>query len=561
MPREISRTRDHYLRLATEARLNGDMGEVKRLRDEYRDADGVSHATACAVWRKAGLAKPRKARADKGKGRIITADHVEALNALEVRSERAQKHKVNLPRTTAVGYLEEQGVVPKASASTWARAQKRTGFTMKHGKWDSPSQIMRSLGPCDVFLVDASQPVQYYPAADGKVELNVKRGLLEYKSEKRRDGALKRYLVVDHSTNAIWAYYAFAKGENAHDFTRALWEAMRYKGEDIAMGGIPRLIYSDPGSALTSQQFKSVFEPFGCELKTHEPGRARSKGGVEVANVWWEAKFEMLLIATGVRNFTLEELNQRAWATCARRNREFIIRRLNPPAPADVAWRRYFANHAEAKPLVYPPDWDVVANLMRGREYSRVVNSALRISLDRNSYCLKSLIHYPEVQKDQSIRISKDPLVPGNIVIFTQDGARHSIPPESMDEFGKPVSSPVYGINYKAQPDDAATKAYKHALKTPLPQSQEEQSRVVAFGPNAPELHTVRDGQALRAPTRMVTRAAWWDAYCEAWGVDGPVAMEVYRRLYRDAPEGKEQDIGVAWHEDEELSPDYQESV
>jgi hypothetical protein len=545
---------DNYLsdilRLAHNARAAGDKKAVTALVERYAREAGVSKPTAYSIFKKQGLIEKRKARADKGTSKVSVED-AQKVARTQQETQRRARHKILYPLNESINVCRELDCITEASDSTYRRALKRIGYDPQFREGDRPYIMLRSLRPGDVLQVDASQPVQWYVSKNGRYELNFQRGLLEYKDDKRREGPLKRYLVTDHKTGAVWPYYVEAKGERAIDYIRIIWEATKYKGDDIPMAGLPRLIYSDPGSGLTATIFQNVFATMGVELKAHEAHHPRSKGTVESSMRRWEEKFELGLIARGIKFFSVEELNVLAFNWAMQRNRTHVNKKLK--SPAFPFWTKWLAEHPEYKP-VYPPEWETIKRMATGLKKSRRVHAGMQLWYNTRLYILSPLADYSECQKGCEVRFVEDPFAPTDILVMTDDGQRHRIKAQVMED-GVPVDAPVMGREFKSLPDDMATKAYKVVMSLPLPAAQKP-ADIVAFD-NSRTFVNSQAGTAGDIPRHKVSRAQWWDEYVSTWGVHPVIARKTFEARYGEkAAEGYEDEIGVAWHEENAADTD-----
>lgn len=530
------------LREAHEAKLAG----VKNMAPyvaRYAAAAKVSRVTAYEAF--GALVAKRKPRSDKGKSKL-SDDHALLVAREQLVTQRKKRGKLKSPLSHCKEDLDKMGALPPVSISTVRRRLAELGYDPSHRDTDRPYIQLSDYGPGDVIEVDASQPVFWYLREKGGFKLNLAKEHYEYKPGKQRLGALIRYLVVDHCTGAIWLHYAQAAGERATDFARSCWEAFAYKGDEFPFGGLPRLIYADPGAGLTAELFKSVWEPLGVQIKPHMPGHARATGSAEGSMPVGE-RFELSLMRRGLAEFdNVDDLNELAYEFCRERNETRYFARLKGTRFA--AWRRWLVEH----PATYPPAWDVIERMMTGRVHTRTIERGYLIRYNTRGYMLSSLMHYRECQKGQKIAFIENPYDPLEIYVLTHDGQRHLIRPEVLDEFGRPLSAPKLGVEFKSLPDDMATTARKRALALTPPPSPSG-ARVISISDANGQMAQGRDGIMTAAPRLLISREEWWTAYHEAWEVAPAIVKQIFRARYGEAEEGFADEVGVAWHEDAEM--------
>ena|GEM_PF-3612734 len=516
-----------YLREAQKAVERGE--KITQYVQRYSMESGVSLQAAYKSFGESGVVAPRKPRSDRGDSKL-SKDDVLSVAALQERSRRHGKNKRPLPATVAVETLVQDGIVADASVSTYRRQMKAAHLDRQSRDQAPPYTELRSLRPGDVFQIDASQAAQWY-LVEGRFSLDRDGDMMSYKLEKRREAVLKRYIVTDHYTSAFWVYYTYAKGESVSDFIRCLWEGCCHKGEEFPMGGLPRLLYSDKGSALQNAVAESVFSALNVNYHAHLPGNPRAKGTVETRHGWWEARFENRLLALGIKQFSLAQLNELAFQECKRWNETVTVERTG--YKPFVLWRKVVDEHPEAFSGVrYPPDWDAMRELMVGKVYTAKVRGDWSVRFEKRLYSLVPLKGYDCAQPGSMIEFCRDSYDVKSIVIDTDDGQRHVLAPVALGLDGRPMDAPVLGIDYKSKPDDMATTARKAALAYKIP-DRPLPDRVVAL-PGAQQANVAETPQ----PQRMVSRPAWIDAWCEAHPGDAPreAALE-YRIRYGAAIE------------------------
>jgi len=501
--------------------------------DEYCAATGCSRQAAYKLLKKRGLSLPRKPRSDKGASKVPDAD-AQAVAALQQRSRRKGKNKREFPMTAAKEYLLEDGAIAPASDSTYYRKLQALGLDRASRARPSPHVRLRSLCPNHMWQMDASQAAMWY-LREGRLVLDSKRAMHEYKVEKKRNAILKRFIVADHFSTCRWVKYFYTSGEKAIHYVELFWEAMTYKGEHFPFCGIPHMVYTDPGPGLKSSKLQNVMSALGVHWQPHKPSdpqnreHARATGLIETLHGWWEATVENKWLATG-RNFSsIDELNQVAYEECLKVNRK-ISRNLQT-SPFE-----FFQRHVCPAAMEYPPEWDIVRRIAVGREETRTITGEWTIKYKARIYSLRALRAYPAVQPGKKVSFyqSSDPAKPDAIWIDTPDGRRHEVTPQELDVRKRPVSAPVPGEQYKAAPHDLATTARNRITDMPLPAGEAARQKVVS----------ISGSRAVRKRPVNVPRLAWLELYGEAHDVSLAEAAAVYRERYGEALSAPEAEAG-----------------
>jgi len=506
---------------------------------DYCSLTGVSRQAAYKLLAKNGITPPRKRRSDAGKSKVTDAD-VMAVAAFQQNSQRKSLHKRTLPMNVAKEQLTERGVITQASDATYHNRLHQLYLDERSRKRPEPFITLRSSAPNHVWQIDASQAAQWY-LKDTKLSLDREREIAHFKVEKNFTGVLKRYIVGDHFSGAFWVFYSYAKGENARDFLRCLWEAMTYKGDNFPLCGIPEIIYSDSGSGLTAAATANAFRALGIRYIAHKPGNPRAKGFIETMQGLWEAGFEDLLLASGITGFTLDELNQYAFEYSKKWNAEKVMRRTRKTR-FDL-WNAYIDRNA----LRLPPEWEVFRRLAAPSTEVRTVRGDYIISYASKGhgshlYSLRRLSQYPNCQPGSKVEFVPDAVDPRIITIKTDDDKLHRLTPIDLGADGRPIDAPLIGDEFKSQPDDLATTARKAAMAAEVPQGDLPQ-KVVSFAERKIE-------REMKAP-KLISRLAWIDAYADEHDIERKLAASIFADRYGiDATEGIYADVGVVWHDE-----------
>lgn len=123
--------------------------------------------------------------------------------------------------------------------------------------------------------------------------------------DKIKKQRLWRYVITDHTSGAIYLEYVLG-AESSENLCNCLINAMQ-KRPDNPFHGVPFIIMTDPGAAMTSASFRNLCDNLGIDLVINKVGNARAKGQVEQAHNLVERKLEGALKLQPVHS--LVELN------------------------------------------------------------------------------------------------------------------------------------------------------------------------------------------------------------------------------------------------------------
>ena len=97
--------------------------------------------------------------------------------------------------------------------------------------------------------------------------------------------------ITDHTTGWIYVEYRFG-GESAVNFLEVMINAMQERGSADVLHGVPKILFTDPGSALVSASLLNMCRAMGIRTIQHKAHNARATGSVEKARDIIERKFE-----------------------------------------------------------------------------------------------------------------------------------------------------------------------------------------------------------------------------------------------------------------------------
>lgn len=300
-------------------------GERARARRELAQLFGVSPATVSRWCRALGIEERRRS----GKRRApVTDAQLQELFKLQFSSHKLQQG----PLMTAKDVIEigerngiiEPGALSPSAYNAWLRAH---GMARAEVDAPEPHVELVSKGPQHVHQADFSLAINW------KVENNKPiYEALVYKNKLSAEGVPRiwRFLLTDHSSGMLFAWYGVAPGENLELLLEGLfraWTEKRHKGRPIPdlfpFRGVPRILMMDRGPGVKSGVLSRMLERLGVRLI--ECQGARAKGSVETTHWWWECRFESRFRLQPPAS--IEELNDHAIEFAARLNATEIHRR------------------------------------------------------------------------------------------------------------------------------------------------------------------------------------------------------------------------------------------
>lgn len=549
--------REHLAEIARRLETAGH-GERAVIIDEASRFYGWSRAKLYSRLRTdVGWRSGRKARSDKG-STCVPVTSLEMLATAKRESVRANG-KQTLFTPTGASMLEVNEIALPVSNGQLNRLMRQRKLDIKAQQGTDAAVRMRSLHPNHVHQVDPSLCVLYY--------MNGKQALMDadkfYKNKLENYAKIKlkvwRYVLYDHTSALLAVRYYEARGENpAILFEFLAWAWGRQEGREFH--GVPRFLVWDKGSANTAKTIKSLLEALEVTPIEHAAGQARVKGGVEGGNNIVETKFESRLRFEPVTS--VEQLNAAALAWQNAFNADMIPRENNALRRAGMVptaryhlWRKITAEQLRMLPPV-----EMCRPLLEGIEVVRRVRD------------MHITFKHPAAERTRTYKvagldgisngdeIAVRPLLFGDCAIHVRvaryDGedAIYRVEAEPMpDEYGMPLSAPVWGESHKAMAQTDADRAAKRMDALAYPgedAAKQRQKQAAPFGGTL-DAHShlagislpaglARRGTEIGVPDRMhvevkplnhvqmamaLSRAPWWSA-------------EVYQQMARLYPNG-----------------------
>ena len=283
---------------------------------------GLSRAALLSQLKRHALGKERKARSDKG---AVSLPQTEALAIVRWQRDNARKtgggrvkNMVALHEAVRIlrsnGEIKAQTTCPDTgeikdhSIASIRRAITVYGLHSDVLDARAPSIEVAAAHPNSEWQIDASICTKYHLPKDGGLQEMKDMVFEKNKPENYKKIELERvwrFVVVCKASHAIYVEYLFG-GETGANLAQVLINAMQQRdGEHF--WGVPKLLYTDPGAAMTGAVLRQLCASLGIELKWHMPGAARATGSVEKAQDIVERGFESMLKARPIH--TLADLN------------------------------------------------------------------------------------------------------------------------------------------------------------------------------------------------------------------------------------------------------------
>jgi hypothetical protein len=455
-----------YAEWARQMRAAKTNAERKAIVAEMCRMYAFSPAKAYAVLKKEGWESGRKRRADAG-NTSMGEEELKSLANMLYKSLR-KNGKATMPVDVARSILQSRGVNIPVGDSRLRELLRRYRLSVKDAKTSKPYQRMRSEFPNQIHQADPSFCLLYF-APGGKQRIV---GDDEHYKNKDfyRGGKLKclRYVLTDHFSSSICVRYYAAPGETALNMYDFLLYAWGKKDDPLyAFHGLPKTLVWDCGSGNLARSVTNALIAFRVTTIPHLPGNPRAKGQVENANNLVETQFESRLRFEPVQS--VEELNAAAERWCAAYNANMIpnldtrLTRNGLVSSRLMLWQKI-----RPEQLRELPDAETCRQIYSTKIETRKVAGDLSISMVHPNkkrslrYSLSECIGILVGQEVnvQPVLIDPEPLV---IVSYKHQGevVSREVAPIAYDENGFDIDAPVYGKNYKREPDTQREKRVK----------------------------------------------------------------------------------------------------
>lgn len=430
---------------------------------------GFCEVSAYRALRRNGWESDRKKRSDAGASSINEKD-LSTVAALLQNSVRKNGKKTMSVENARSIMIQNGFDVPISTRQLSELLKTRTLSTESTSK-PSPHQRMRTEYPNQVHFADPSVALMYF-APNGKQKFLRDDEVYKNKPflEGRENLKCWRYVLTDHYSGTICVRYYAAAGENSanmYDFLLYAWG--KKKDPLYNFHGLPELLIWDCGSANISKPVTNALKALRVETEPHLPGNPRAKGQVENANNIVECQFESLLHLEEVNS--MEELNDAAERWCAAFNANQLEHRDTriTRAGRKIGSRTMIWNWIKEEQLRELPDEEICRQIFTTGIQPRTVGGDLAISFvhPKNKAATRySLSALPDIMVGmtvnvQPILVSEEALALVSYQDRTGEIVSFEVKPIEYDRVGFDIAAPVFGQEYKSQPDTLIEKNTK----------------------------------------------------------------------------------------------------
>ncbi|WP_312481073.1 DDE-type integrase/transposase/recombinase [Stutzerimonas nitrititolerans] len=430
---------------------------------------GITLATVYRKLKEVTVTTTRKRRTDAGTS-ALERHEAELISAVLIQSirdndkqlstlERAVERLRSNGKIIAGRLDTDSGEILPLSIDAISRALRAYGLHPDQVLRPAPAVELVSLHPNHVWQIDASISTQFYLADDGARAMN-KAEFYDGKPENLKrieKQRLWRYVITDHTSGTIYVHYVLG-AESAENLCHVLISAMVKRGEQDPLHGVPFIIMTDPGAAMTSAMFRNLCRALSIELIINKVGNARAKGQVEQAHNIVEREFE-----SGLRLLdkpsTLEQINALAGRWMRHYNATAIHTRHRRTRYG--LWMTI-----KAEQLRIAPAAEICRELAIAQPEKRKVTAKLRVPFRGAEYDIASV---PGLMVGDTVLITRNPFRDADTaqLVMTGDDGRehfHVIERIAKDDNGFAANGAtrrVIGAGYNALGESQAEQAKK----------------------------------------------------------------------------------------------------
>lgn len=533
----------------------------------------MSRATLLKKLKGVRMSRPRKQRSDAGKT-TLTHDEMLTISGAWLASPRPGNGKKGYSLEDIVDGLRDNGLIIAGRTDTEtgeffplsidaiSRALRQHRMHPDQLRAPSPALELASLHPNHVWQLDASICVLYYlknPAKKVKGDTGLRvMSAAEFNKNKPRNldrivnDRVWSFEITDHTTGWIYVEYRFG-GESAVNFLEVMINAMQERGSADVLHGVPKILFTDPGSALVSASLLNMCRAMGIRTLRHKAHNARATGSVEKARDIIERKFEGGL--RFVRVDDIDELNRLARLWRMKFNRTAIHSRHS--MSRTDAWLRITEEQ-----LVKAPAPEICRELAISAPEERTVTGKLRVPFRGKEYDVSDV---PGVFVGDKVLVARNPWSDeeARVVSINDEGFEtfhviHAIQKDELWQYS--ASAPVIGEEYRKLPETVTQtnrdEVEQHTYGTASREETDaaKKDKALPFGGRFnPYLDIERDdhpaylpkrGQASdvhgpRIEQRPLTHVEAAKALREKFSVNGHIwTPEHYRQLTAQYPDG-----------------------
>lgn len=450
---------------------------------------GVSLQTLQRKLKEVIVSKPRKRRSDAGcsalpldEARLISAVLLESIRANGKQLSTIDRALERLRSNSLIiaGRVDEvTGEFRFLSSSAVSRALRSYKLHPEQLLQDDPAVSLASKHPNHVWEVDASISTQFYLADDGARVMKAAEFYDGKPANLKKIERLRlwRYAITDHTSGTLYVEYVLG-AESAENLCNVLINAMQKRVGSDPFHGVPWMLMTDPGAAMTSGIFRNLCRAMSIELIINKAGKARAKGQVEQIHNTIEREFESALKFQAATS--LEQIND--WAGQWMRFFNATATHSRTQRTRYGVWQLINADQLRLAPSV-----EVCRELAVSTPEHRKVSNLLRVSFRGDQFDVSSV---PQVMVGEKLLITrncwrdKDTAI---VVLIGEDGREHYHVVERicLDQFGFAEASATIGEQYK-----------RHA-ETPAQTSRKILEQIATGTTNQADAETARKAKAI----------------------------------------------------------------
>lgn len=426
---------------------------------------GISLQTLQRKLKEVSVTKPRKRRSDAGcsalplkEAQLISAVLLESIRANSKQLSTIERAVERLRSNNMIlaGRVDEAtGVFQPLSHGAISRALRSYKLHPEQLLHDAPAVSLASKHPNHVWQVDASISTQFYLADDGarvmnKAEFYDGKPANLKKIERQR---LWRYVITDHTSGTVYLEYVLG-AESAENLCTVLINAMQKRHESDPFHGVPWMLMTDPGAAMTSGIFRNLCRAMSIDLIINKVGNARAKGQVEQAHNIVEREFESALKFQAAES--LEQIN--AWAGQWMRYYNATSIHTRTRRTRFGVWQLITSEQLRLAPAI-----EICRELAISTPEERKVNNLLQVSFRGAQFDVSSV---PSVMVGEKLLITRNcwrDKDSATVVLMGDDGREqyHVVERIEKGEFGFAGTSAIIGDEYKRHAETPAQVSRK----------------------------------------------------------------------------------------------------
>ena len=426
---------------------------------------GISLQTLQRKLKEVSVTKPRKRRSDAGcsalplkEAQLISAVLLESIRANSKQLSTIERAVERLRSNNMIlaGRVDEvTGVFQPLSHGAISRALRSYKLHPEQLLHDAPAVSLASKHPNHVWQVDASISTQFYLADDGarvmnKAEFYDGKPANLKKIERQR---LWRYVITDHTSGTVYLEYVLG-AESAENLCTVLINAMQKRHESDPFHGVPWMLTTDPGAAMTSGIFRNLCRAMSIDLIINKVGNARAKGQVEQAHNIVEREFESALKFQAAES--LEQIN--AWAGQWMRYYNATSIHTRTRRTRFGVWQLITSEQLRLAPAI-----EICRELAISTPEERKVSNLLQVSFRGAQFDVSSV---PSVMVGEKLLITRNcwrDKDSATVVLMGDDGREqyHVVERIEKGEFGFAGTSAIIGDEYKRHAETPAQVSRK----------------------------------------------------------------------------------------------------